>query len=107
MKFKIKDKSNNSVHNARKISEDIDGTVSVWSDTWQGRHVIGRDCEFVEGDPKTTTTKSKKYWIAVNERTGEITKMEDGTIAIYPTKITITASSKKHVPVRATLTWEV
>lgn len=40
----IEDKT---IHKVRKYIIENDGTESVWCDTWHGRHIIGRHCDFV------------------------------------------------------------
>lgn len=36
-----------NIHEVKKYIKDQHGEISVWTDTWYGRHVIGQDCNFV------------------------------------------------------------
>ncbi len=43
----IRNTQDNSIHEVRKYIKDPQGVISVWANTWYGRHVIGQDCEIV------------------------------------------------------------
>jgi|SRR5665647_53654 len=45
--MKIVNKIDGSIHIVRKYIEDNEGIVSIWSNTWYGRHVVGKDCELI------------------------------------------------------------
>jgi hypothetical protein len=45
--FFIRNLTDDSIHEVWKYIKDDQGTISIWSNTWYGRHVIGQDCEFV------------------------------------------------------------
>lgn len=42
----VKRKDTGEIVKVQKYTESGDGTESIWSNEWYGRHVIGMDCEF-------------------------------------------------------------
>lgn len=36
------------IHEVQKYIKSSDGEESVWCNDWYGRHVIGKDCEFIK-----------------------------------------------------------
>ena len=43
----IQSLKDNTTHEVRKYIKDNDGIISIWTNSWYGRHVIGGDCQFL------------------------------------------------------------
>jgi len=59
--MKILNKSDGSVHVVRKYIEDNEGIISIWSNTWYGRHVVGQDCELIAMTESFTKEQRDQY----------------------------------------------